>query len=372
MTIPISNLTYGTSASATPTTASVTVGNNQALIVVVCAAQNAGDSPDAVVSGLGLIWSNVYGGKLTGPSGRRGANVFLAVNTSGSPQTGTISIVCTASGGNTFQACIWSVDLLGDGVDPSAPIGTPVSATPGSVTNYTLSSVGSPGTGDAVYAWATNASALGAFAKPTGYTYLIGNDSSASIEPVRSMQTCYDNSASPNPTPTWPVTSANISAIGGFLIKATSGGGGDTNELTAAVVGSGVVAGVLTQTQQLAVTAVGAAIAAGALSIANPLTAAAIGSVLGTAALQVFSRVFRAPATIPGGTSPYVFVLTGTAPNYTLVAQGPGTLAGGYVDLPASIGTPGDKFAMVVMNWDGSLITTNVRGGFGIATVMDI
>lgn len=222
MTLAVTNLTSGTSTSATPSTASVSVGDGELCIVTVFAVQNTGTSPGCSLSGLGLTWVNVYGGSLSYSGGRRGTNVFVAVNNTGSGVSGTIGITNSPTGGNTFQSCGWVVDKVGTGANLTTPVGgTPQWARPGGTggAGYTLASVGTPAAGDAIYAFISQSTALGNPGLATGYT----QTAFCSIEPLRAAATGYDNGATPDDTPHFTYD-ATITTCGAFIISAAGSG----------------------------------------------------------------------------------------------------------------------------------------------------
>lgn len=143
-------------------------------------------------------------------------------------------------------------------------------------------------------------------------------------------------------------------------------------DLAGAAAAAATGQGALTQTQALAAAAVAAALGSGALSVNAPLTGAAIASAVGSAALDVFTNVWRIPTDAVNGTVRHVIVLDGTAPNYTVLVQAQGTVAGGYLDIPAPSGSPGTKRGAVFGNYNDDPDTVSIYGGWGIATITTI
>jgi hypothetical protein len=160
-----------------------------------------------------------------------------------------------------------------------------------------------------------------------------------------------------------------LTPFGAILNESFSGAG--SVDLAGAAAAAATGQGALSVQALLAANAVAGALGSGALSVNVPLTAAAIASAVGSAALDVFDRVWRIPTNAPGGTTAHVFVYTGTAPNYTILAQGPATAAGGFFDLP-SAGSPGAKAGALMWNWDDDTDSIDIDVAAGIATVTDL
>lgn len=157
----------------------------------------------------------------------------------------------------------------------------------------------------------------------------------------------------------------------GIYFTTPTAGGGDVS-LAGAAAAAASGAGALTQAQQLAVAAVSSALAAGTLSTSAPLTGAAIAAALGAAALEVFTNVWRFPTNAPNGSVRHVIILDGTAPNYTVLVQAQGTVAGGVLDIPAPTGSPGTKRGAVFGNYNDNPAVASIIGGWAVATVTSI
>ena len=85
-------------------------------------------------------------------------------------------------------------------------------------------------------------------------------------------------------------------------------------------------------------------------------------------ATRTLKGFWRVPTTATNGTTLHMMVLTGTAPNYTILAQAAATVTGGYAEILAGGGAPGDKRLAILQNYDGNTATASIFGGPSIAT----
>lgn len=154
-------------------------------------------------------------------------------------------------------------------------------------------------------------------------------------------------------------------------ISFVSAAGGGTVDVAGAATAGASASATLAVQRNLAATAVANALASGSLSLNKALTGAAIGQAVGSAALAVFSQVWRIPTNAANGSAVHALIFTGAAPNYTVLAQGNATVAGGFVDVPGS-GVAGTKAFAFVHNYNDNTATTSIRGGPAIATLTSI
>jgi hypothetical protein len=173
---------------------------------------------------------------------------------------------------------------------------------------------------------------------------------------------------SPNAGSNTLTASGSIDILWALELRAGTSG---TKDLAGAATASAAGSGVLSLTNQLAVAAVARALGGGSLSVSKALTASAVGQAVGSAALSAFSQVWRVPTSAPNGTSAHMMILSGSSPNYFILAQGPGVVAGGYADMPAT-GSVGTKAFAFVHNYSDNTATTSIRGGASIATLTAI
>lgn len=152
--------------------------------------------------------------------------VFAAVNTSGSDITGTISVTYTPDSGGTLTGHDLIVDLV-TGVDTTTPYDAAVT---NSVSTATITSpdVGTPGTGDGVYAAAFTSNPASDLAVDSPLTAL----ARATGANTRQLATGYDLNTTPDETPS--ATSGTSAAMGivAFIVNVSAGGGGGSQTAT--------------------------------------------------------------------------------------------------------------------------------------------
>lgn len=166
-------------------------------------------------------------------------------------------------------------------------------------------------------------------------------------------------------------SSRNILLAGLSIVAGSDGMPAGNIDLAGAATAGATASATLSNTRNLAAAAVSGALATGALSVHKPLAGSAIAAALGSATLSAFSNVWRIPTNAANGTGVHVLVFTGTAPSYTVIAQGNATVAGGFADVPGG-GTIGAKAFAFVHNYSDNTATTNIRGGPAIATLTSL
>jgi hypothetical protein len=174
--------------------------------------------------------------------------------------------------------------------------------------------------------------------------------------------------------PEWTAATAssrNSLTAGLSIIAGSDGLPAGNIDLAGAATAGAAGSAALTVQRNIAAAAVAGALGSGALSVQRALTGAAIAQAVGSAALAVFSQVWRIPTNAANGSAVHALIFTGVAPNYTVLAQGNATVAGGYVDVPGS-GSAGTKAFAFVHNYNDNTATVSIRGGPAIATLTSI
>lgn len=213
MALVITQLTTGSSTSASASTASVTIPNNSvAYVYVGLVGSSSSTGVDTTISSASLSWTNVFKqGYFNGSSRSRAVQCWRAINTSGSDVTETIATSSTVATG-TFSGIAWSVEKV-TGIDTTTPNGTAQIGSWSSGT-ITLGSVGTVDTGDVVYGGSSNQTATNGAAYFDGFTGV----SDVPQTDVRNLKTCYDT----DPQDDTPTNSAGSGGCGAFILNIAS------------------------------------------------------------------------------------------------------------------------------------------------------
>lgn len=223
MALAITNLTSGSSATNGATTASIAVPNNSVAYVSPALAMDSGSVVTALTVSLGTL-SNVTLTEVQGRVNygtRRWVSMWRVVNTSGSEQSGTLTITASWSSG-LFNELMWVIDSVTD-IDTTTPNGA-MASNAGTGTSGTVTVSGTPDAGDFVYGVFVHTGASSNMtinAELSNEVLEIGGGTN-----VRRMLTAYDSTPDSSPVPgvSWSGTE-DWGAIA-FILNVAAGGGG--------------------------------------------------------------------------------------------------------------------------------------------------
>jgi hypothetical protein len=213
MALVFSNLTSVNQTTTNPvTSASVNVPNNALCLISYGASQtapNVAGTGAVTAAPAGLTFVEV-GRAFLNP---RQIQVFAAVNTSGSTVSGTIDVTYTPDSGGTITGHNLVIDLV-EGVDTTTPYDTAVTNSAATAT-LTAPDVGTPGTGDAVYAAAFTSNPASDLVIDSPYTFLArvtgGN--------TRQLASGYDAATTPDETPSATSGASASMGIVAFIVN---------------------------------------------------------------------------------------------------------------------------------------------------------
>jgi hypothetical protein len=223
MAIALSNLAAALTTTNGASVGTVAVPNNGVCVVVVASAYSAaGALPETLTIGGTLDlggWTELVSGGLQYGSRRR-FFVYRGVNTSGSEQSGTITLTCNDPDTN-YQEHIYHIDLI-TGADTTTPFGTVTSNSGNGATSGTVTVTGTPDAGDYVYLAFVH---TGASSDMT----INGELSNEIVETggggnVRRLLTAYDSTPDSNPVPGVSWSGAEDWGGVAFIVNVGAGG----------------------------------------------------------------------------------------------------------------------------------------------------